>query len=336
MFDDLSDVIYAVPFLRGSVLKSTHWRSSVLPNLDEDRFKSLLKVNYFQFKIIIQEIKDDSVFNCKHSAKQLSVELQLAIVLYRLGCSGEGASIRKNANLFGCGDGGTINIITKRVFIAILSKRHKFIFWPSEAERNEIISNTLDELPHCIGKQQFSLKAQIVCDYKLQIRHFICGFPGSVHDQRIFNYSSIDKKSSNYFSGMQWIAGDTAYALKPYVLSPFKTPPGGNLTERQKKFNAHFSKYRVRVEHTLGIIKEKFNSLKELKIRISNKESIKFACAWFSVCCILHNILRPTEEQLFAEEILTNDEVEDEDPETHQDDNISGHAKRNALFENFQ
>nr|XP_024219985.1 putative nuclease HARBI1 [Halyomorpha halys] len=234
-----------------------------------------------------------------------------------------------------------------------------FIFWLSEAKRNKTISSTLDELPHCIGyvdgteialaekpsidpdsyysrKQQFSLKAQIVCDYKLQVRHFICGFPGSVHDQRIFNYSSIDKKSSNYFSGMQWIAGDTAYALKPYVLSPFKTPPGGNLTERQKKFNAHFSKYRVRVEHTLGIIKEKFNSLKELKIRISNKESIKFACAWFSVCCILHNILRPTEEQLFAEEILTNDEVEDEDPETHQDDNISGHAKRNALFENFQ
>ncbi|XP_024214098.2 uncharacterized protein [Halyomorpha halys] len=347
---------YAVPFLRGSVLKSSDWRSSVLPNVDEDRFKSLLRVNYFQFETVLQEIQDNPVFNSKHSAKQMSVELQLAIVLYRLGCSGEEASIPKIASLFGCGDDETINMVTKRVFIAILDKRHKLVVWPSGAEKSEIVSTTFDELPHCIGyvggmeialvekpsidpdsyysqKQQFSLKALIVCDYKLQVRHFICGFPGSVDEQRMFNYSSLEKKSFKYFSGMQWIAGDTAYALKPYVLTPFKTYPGCNLTERQKKCNAHFSKYSVRVKHTSRIIKEKFNSLKKLNIRISDIESIKFSCAWFSVCCILHNMLQPTEE------ILSTHEAEEvgEGPAVNQEyNNMSGHAKRNALCKIFQ
>lgn len=47
----------------------------------------------------------------------------------------------------------------------------------------------------------------------------------------------------------------------------------------------------MRVEHCIGILKERFPSLKELRLRIHSSQSNKLACDWFIVCCILHNII---------------------------------------------
>lgn len=45
------------------------------------------------------------------------------MVLYKLESSGEGASVRKIANLFGMSDGGYIGNVTKKIFAVILKKR---------------------------------------------------------------------------------------------------------------------------------------------------------------------------------------------------------------------
>ena len=62
------------------------------------------------FKKILSLIKDDSVFDGARSGKQYSVETQLAVTLYRLGSSGEGATISKISSLFGIGDSGTTQV----------------------------------------------------------------------------------------------------------------------------------------------------------------------------------------------------------------------------------
>lgn len=200
--------------------------------------------------------------------------------------------------------------------------KDQFIYWPNELEREKIVSDTFHELPYCVGyvdgteiklaekpfddpeayfsrKHIYSMKVQAVCDHKRKIRHIVLGYPGSVHDARIYNNCNLSKKTEDYFSGRQWIAGDSAYKLTKTVLTPYRS----NSAQNRNNFNRIFSKYRIRIEHSFGIMKERFNSLKELKLQIKNNSSVNFACCWVLVCVILHNILIDENEDVCYIEI---------------------------------
>ena len=354
---------YAVPHVIGSVPKTRKFWCEVLPELDEGRFRELVRVNWINFETILILIKNNPVFKGTRSCRQFPVSLQLLIVLYRLGCSGEGATLTKVASFFGIGDGGTIDIITTRVFRAILDLRSQYLSWPNAAERQEIVSHTFHELPHCIGyvdgteiklaekpiedheayfshKRIYALKVQAVCDYKLKIRHLVLGYPGSVHDSRIYNNCSLSLDSSRYFDGAQWIADDSAYKLTPTVIVPYRKNANVGSNAQRNVFNSTISKYRVRIEHCFGRLKDRFNSLKELRISLRNSDSTKFACKWILVCAILHNIVEGNKENVddvFESMENTSDtEEEDESATAADEDNyptLAGEAKRRALLE---
>lgn len=63
------------------------------------------------------------------------------------------------------------------------------------------------------------------------------------------------------------------------------------MTRNQKKFNSHLSHVRIAVEHSFGILKERFQSLKELRTRVTGKRTLRFINLWIRSCFILHNIL---------------------------------------------
>lgn len=350
---------YTVPFVHGSVPKSTKFINEVVPLLDDDRFKILFRISRRTFNKIFDLIKDDEVFRPKHRGRsQYSVEVQLQIVLFRLGCSGEAGSIAKTAFLFGTGDGGTIQNCTKRVFSALMKHKTRYIYWPDKEERNAIERATSHEMPHCIGyldgtelklaekpyedpdsylsrKQHHSVKAQIICDYKLRIRHLVVGYPGSVHDARMFKNCPIALYPEKYFNKNQYLLGDSAYKLTGTVITPFRANSKGiGATTAGRKFNKTLGKYRVRVENTIGLLKERFCSLKEVKIPIIDDDSIKFLNEWTCVCSILHNFI------LDADDI--NDTIDFEQSmfefgshedlfESVQSNNVDGEAKRQAL-----
>ncbi|XP_055842713.1 uncharacterized protein LOC129909663 [Episyrphus balteatus] len=356
---------YGAPFLQHSVPKSNMFLENVLPHLDEDRFKQIVRVNWSNFDIILDLIKDDEIFHGPRSCRQLSVKTQLTIVLYRLGSSGEGGSIAKIARLFGIGDGGTIQNITERVFQAILKLKNKYLFWPDAQERKNLALETSNELPHCIGyvdgteiklaekpsedpeayfsrKHIYSLKVQAVCDYKLRIRHMVLGYPGSVHDARIYNNCDLFTKEQDFFTGSEWLAGDSAYKLTGTVVTPFRENSVEMTAEKRKNFNRNFSKYRIRIEHCFGLLKERFSSLKELKIQIKNQSGNKLACRWVLVCAILHNIIlaQTASEDSFEvqNEANTADIHEESNHESEESNHesvctVAGQVKRRALVE---
>ena len=101
---------YVCPFLHHSVPKSQSFLIEVLPNLDDNRFRQFVRVNPKNVDAILNLIKDDYLFNGTRSCKQFSVKTQLIITLYRLGSSGERATIAKIASLFGVSDGGVISV----------------------------------------------------------------------------------------------------------------------------------------------------------------------------------------------------------------------------------
>ncbi|XP_046807324.1 protein ANTAGONIST OF LIKE HETEROCHROMATIN PROTEIN 1-like isoform X2 [Lucilia cuprina] len=303
--------------------KSTAWNNKVPNYFDDNRFNRLLPS---EFAYILDLIEDDDVFNTKWRKTQFPIELQLKIVLFRLG---DGGSVRKVASIFGIGDGGTIQKITKRVFKAILKLKNKFLYWPSETERMAIILKTQQELPGCIGyidgseiklaeaphknhelyfsrKTQYAIKVQAVCDYKLSIRQVTIGYPGSVHDAKIFLHSPLAKHPERYFSSSQWLSGDSAYPLKNFLITPFKRNSSEHTLEEREKFNKYFSKYRVRIENCFGLLKEKFGSLKELKFRMLGEENKKECNDWIMVCCILHNIVIELNIKNISENVHSN------------------------------
>ncbi|XP_049301863.1 uncharacterized protein LOC125775375 [Bactrocera dorsalis] len=349
---------YSIPTLKDSVPKTKKFFYDILPNLDENRFRQFVRMNRANFEIVLKLIEDDVLFNGASSGKQFPVAMQLAIVLYRLGCNGEGASVAKIASFFGIGDGGTIQRVTELVFQAILKIKQRFLFWPDAKERQSIVRNTFFELPHCIGyvdgteiklaekpsddpesyfsrKHVYSLKVQAVCEYKLRIRHMVLGYPGSVHDSRIYNNCELALKPSNHLSGDEWIAADSAYKLTNTVITPFRTNSNDCTLQQRNEFNNTHSKYRVRIENCFGILKERFNSLKELKIQIKDDASVRLACRWVLVCAILHNIIIEQEngdtfdiENL--EDSFDNDEVNEN--QFQQFPVLKGEHKRRAII----
>ncbi|KAJ6645256.1 Protein ANTAGONIST OF LIKE HETEROCHROMATIN PROTEIN 1 [Pseudolycoriella hygida] len=354
--DDLSVVYLCRYSYQSKVPKSYGFYDSVFFNLDDARFKRFVRCSRQHFSIILDKIKDHPVFHGKNCEKQFSPFFQLAVVMYRLGSNGNAASIGKISGLFGIGDGGTIDRLTARVFESIIALESEYLKWPLEEERMRLIHVTWDELPHCIGytdgteiileeapskdsesyfsrTKKYSIKLQGTCDYTLKLRHILTGFPGSVHDARIFNSCDLAVSPEKYFSGEHWAAADCAYRLTRHVLTPFRRNNSSTMSSEQKKnFNKYFSSYRVRIEHCFGILKELLPSLKGLRLRIYNKKSHEFACKWIRVCCIIYNILLPFIEMSDFDYTINEEKNDDINFTVAETDKV-GQAKRAALVE---
>ncbi|KAG4070931.1 hypothetical protein HA402_001368 [Bradysia odoriphaga] len=358
VLDDLLHDLNTITMFQYSIVpKNLSWYESTH---DAQRFRRLIRCTRSQFEIILNLISDHECFNGPNSDKQFTVAFQLALTLYRLGSNGDGSTILKISRLFGVGNGGTIDRVTQRVFKAILSVEQTYLTWPSAEERLNIVDETMNELPHCIlytdgceveladrpslngdvylsKSKVYSVKLQGTCDYKKRLRQINIGYPGSVHDSRIFSNCPIATNPTAYITEPQWIAADSAYKLSSTVITPFRKN-SNQLTEKDRKdFNQYFSTYRVRIEHVFGLMKEKFPSLKKLSIRIRDAKSHEFVCTWIRVCCILHNVLLPH----FDEEDLTcinngfrsNHEEEEFDGCEDSNEDKDGQMKRIALFQ---
>lgn len=123
---------------------------------------------------------------------------------------------------------------------------------------------------------------QAVCDYRRRIIDVFIGYPGSVHDSRVFNNSPL-KNHLEEKCGSYYLLGDSGYPLLPNLLTPYKDR--GNLTRRQLNYNLKLSKNRYIIEHCFGLLKEKFRQMFHVKMR-----KIRLICHFIRAACVLHNI----------------------------------------------
>ena len=110
-----------------------------------------------------------------------------------------------------------------------------------------------------------------------------CGFPGSVHDGRVFRNSGIwhvkmQTKRMCSFQMELFLLGDAAYPCIDWFVTPFKD--NGNLSQ-EKSFNSiHHSQTRVHIERAFGLSKDRFRKLKCMNINnVANINQIVTACA---------------------------------------------------------
>ena len=141
-----------------------------------------------------------------------------------------------------------------------------------------------------------SVVLQAVCDHQMVFTDCYAGWPGSVHDARIFKNSDLFKRVSDDLNVMpngSYILGDSVYPLLPWLLTPFKDI--GTLTEAQKKFNFIHSSSRMVIERAFALLKGRFRRLKYLDCTLINKIPTVIIAA-----CTLHNFC-----------ILADDEIEE-------------------------
>ncbi|XP_019771122.2 putative nuclease HARBI1 isoform X1 [Dendroctonus ponderosae] len=216
----------------------------------------------------------------------------------------EAASYRDVADRFRIAI-STLRKIVQRMTYFLSNLAPEIITWPTSDERRRIRSQfSLNGFPGVVGVIDgshvridkpsedpdcylnrngfYSLQFQIVCDHRGKIRDVIIGFPGSVHDSRVFRASPL---SENLIAkcGGNYILGDSDYPCLKNLLTPYKDL--GNLTRAQQRYNAKLSETRSIIEHCFGILKQKFTQLNHLKLR-GDHDLANFIRA----CCVLHNL----------------------------------------------
>lgn len=216
------------------------------------------------------------------------------------------------------------------------------IKWPSDVEKVNIESHFREKgFPGVIGaidgshikidkpkvdpdsylnrKHFHSIQMQAVCDHDLMIRDIFIGYPGSVHDSRVFRNSPLCAELADRCHDF-YLLGDSGYPCLRNLLTPFKDR--GNLTAIEANYNLKLSANRYVIEHCFGLLKQKWRQLYHIKLKKIN-DIVHFIRA----CCVLHN-LSITDD--FPDDIQPNLENPPLPPINEEDDVDDHNVNRDA------
>jgi hypothetical protein len=246
-------------------LVAPEWKTILLGyKYNEEEFLRMFRVPRKLFLSLVKLLNKHPSFapNGKKQRKHFSAELHLLVLMKYLGAERNGSSAVHVKQGLGIGKGSVLNYL-RRAIDAVLSICGEAVFRPNEEERKEISSRIRQShhFPNCVGaidsthlglafkpeldgeeywtrKQSYAVAATLVCDDKKRIRYINVGWPGSVHDQRVFRNSILYKNPSAFFSDMEYLLGDSAYTPSPTMVQAYKTFGGQvSLASGQRFFN---------------------------------------------------------------------------------------------------
>ena len=270
---------------------------NMIMQLDNEEFRQIARMSKMSFFRLLERF-EDPIFRNNSPFQQTEVWIQLLLVLHRFGCYGNGASRGSLARTFGV-SAGSVNIFTDRVMQVILDLEPEFLYWPNAAERHQISSHFGQKfgLPGCVGivdgtpfnlsqrpaiegssffnrKSNYAFNIQLVCDDRKLIRAYVVGWPGPTYDSVVWEQSQVHLHPERFFSEGQYIIADAGYTLSQYCCVPYKAPESE--LPANEFFNHMYSKARVAIEHTNGLLKGRWMSLKCLPTQIKKREDIEY------------------------------------------------------------
>lgn len=311
------------------------------PQLDED-YKRLYRFTKPHVEFLANEFLQE---NYETRGGALSSVQRMEVTLRYLADPGFQRSVAYQSGI----SQSTVSKTVSKTLAEIVSKMDNWIQFPQSAnlirEAKEDWFNKLG-FPSCIGaidcthvridkptgrfgdefvnRKNFpSLNVQATCNCNYVFTSVDCGWPGSVHDNRIFKNSDIYRiMLPNTFN--TFILGDAGYGLTPFIMTPFKNPDG-NIQRFYNKFHA---KNRVIIEQSFGQLKRRFPILRYgIRLKMENM------CACITACFILHNVAKHINDLDFDEEETFDDNIYYDVPreENAGQLRIQGQARRNAI-----
>lgn len=206
-----------------------------------------------------------------------------------------GNAFRTVAKTFGVGDSTAVEI-THEFCSALVSLKNLYVKFPKNAvELGEAIEQfkadagcrfpqafsavdgTLVEIvaPDTVSKtdyyartRRYAINTQGIVGAKLLFFHVATGYPGSLHDARVWSNTQVYVKIKSgeilkyteeiveNFRIKPLILGDGAYPLSPNLMKPY--PFSNQLSREEKKINRILSSSRVTVERAFGILKARY------------------------------------------------------------------------------
>ncbi|XP_011880849.1 PREDICTED: putative nuclease HARBI1, partial [Vollenhovia emeryi] len=250
------------------------------------------------------------------------------------------ASYRDVADRFGITISSLHSVIT-RVTDFILSIAPNVIKYPTQLEKEETANFYLEQkqFPGVIGKykyiieissirvdkpledpdsyinrkQYFSIQLQGIVNHNMKFIDVFIGYPGSVHDARVFRNSTIRNDLHEICGDNYYFLGDSAYPCLKQLIVPYRD--NGHLTRAQRMFNQRLSSCRVIIENAFGCLKQRFRQLYHFKLR----DMVRMVRV-IHACCVLHNIANVKELEYFEEQL--DDEYPDVELQHRQIDII--------------
>ncbi|POW07670.1 hypothetical protein PSTT_08111 [Puccinia striiformis] len=289
-------------------------------------------------------IYDHHIFYNNSNNPQAPVEMQLLVALSHLGMYGNGGSPHVLAQYYNISPGSVENYTNRCILAIIETLEKKHVYWPNAQQRATFTATLAGRtvFDRCIGfvdgaifpltsaptkhkedywmrKMVYAVNSLIVCNWQRRVIYAVHGWCGSAHDQRVYKNSQVSQ-----------IKQDT-------IIPAFKRAPGRPLPPNKQQFNYELSHNRVIVEHTIGMLKNRWQSLKSLTIELLGKKTAKRLNAWLRACVVLHNYLL---DLCKAEWDELNNPVENFDPDEDEEIDsgvISGEdvARRDLLFSRF-
>ncbi|XP_074038075.1 putative nuclease HARBI1 isoform X1 [Leptinotarsa decemlineata] len=177
-------------------------------------------------------------------------------------------------------------------------------------------------------KGYFSINVQTVSSTDLKIMDLVARWPGSTHDQTIFDHSNLKRRLENGEFGNSLLVADSGYVNTQHIITPLLTP--GN--EVEQLYNESVTRTKNPVERQYGVSKRRFTVLAlGLQLKLETAQTVIVAVG------VLHNIAIDKREQEppLDQEVNLANIIYVEDTEVDPPDHNINNAREILLNEYF-
>ncbi|XP_050038849.1 uncharacterized protein [Dermacentor andersoni] len=318
---------------------------NVITRYHEHEFKRLFRLSRETFDWLSGQFRASTFYpNALQGRQKISAEKTCLIALVYVGSQ---MSMYAIGDKFDVAESSVHACVTRFVhFLHSLSG--DVICWPSSAEMSRIKAGFLAKSGgkgprNAIGcidgshiqiltpsestqsyfnrKKWPSIILQGICDDRNRFLNVFIGFPGSVHDARVLKESPFFARAP-LECGENYILGDSAYPLMPWLMTPFRDNEA-SFPSWKKHFNKRHSQQRVSIENTFGMLKQRFR-----RLYLVDAKTVVQSCYIVMAACVLHNLCN--NERDFFQELTALPQEEDvgnDDSEGDFDCSLPGYSQ---------
>ncbi|EEY65939.1 uncharacterized protein PITG_03470 [Phytophthora infestans T30-4] len=186
-------------------------------------------------------------------------------------------------------------------------------------------------------KSSYAVNALVTCDDIARVRNVVIGWLGSVHDNRVWSNSPVCQNPDLHFEHNEYLLGDSAFQASRTMIPAYKKPPKADMHPSNSYFNNQLAKARIKSEHCIGLLKMRFQYLREVRVELGKKRKhMRRLIRYVKCACIIHNLLvaQPVPEEWRAEldSYITGELDEDDELNAPVPAGASGDERRNQLL----